>query len=77
MSELLTAALAKLEERLTREANELGIGPMGFGGRTTVLDTKITGMHRLPASYFVSVSYMCWAYRRRKMIVRGEEVEYD
>ena len=55
----------------------MGIGPMGFGGQTTVLDTKITGMHRLPASYFVSVSYMCWAYRRRKMVVNGEEVEYD
>ncbi len=69
--------LAQLEERLTQEANEMGIGPMGFGGQTTVLDTKITGMHRLPASYFVSVSYMCWAYRRRKMTVKGEEVQYD
>jgi fumarate hydratase class I len=69
--------LAKLEERLTSEANQLGIGPMGFGGQTTVIDTKITGLHRLPASYFVSVSYMCWAYRRRKMIVKGDEVLYD
>jgi len=69
--------LAALEERLTQESNELGIGPMGFGGRTTVIDTKITGLHRLPASYFVSVSYMCWAYRRRKMTVKGDEVTYD
>lgn len=69
--------VAALEERLTSEANMLGIGPMGFGGQTTVIDTKITGLHRLPASYFVSVSYMCWAYRRRKMIVKGEEVIYD
>lgn len=69
--------LAALEERLTREANQLGIGPMGFGGQTTVLDTKITGLHRLPASYFVSVSYMCWAYRRRKLTVRGADVTYD
>ena len=69
--------IAKLEERLTDEANQLGIGPMGFGGRTTVLDTKITGMHRLPASYFVTVSYMCWAYRRRKVTIMGKEVEYD
>jgi fumarate hydratase, class I len=69
--------LAALEERLTAESNTLGIGPMGFGGQTTVIDTKITGMHRLPASYFVSVSYMCWAYRRRKMTVMGEEVVYD
>ena len=69
--------LAALEERLTSEANEMGIGPMGFGGQTTVLDTKITGLHRLPASYYVSVSYMCWAYRRRKLTVKGEEVIYD
>ncbi len=69
--------LAALEERLTSEANTLGIGPMGFGGNTTVIDTKIKGMHRLPASFFVSVSYMCWAYRRRKMTVSGETVTYD
>ncbi len=69
--------LAALEERLTEEANQLGIGPMGFGGKTTVIDTKITGLHRLPASYFVTVSYMCWAYRRRKMTVTGDDVTYD
>ncbi|MBI4456143.1 MAG: fumarate hydratase [Acidobacteria bacterium] len=68
--------LAALEKRLTEEANQLGIGPMGFGGKTTVLDTKITGLHRLPASYFVSVSYMCWAYRRRRMTVRSGEISY-
>jgi fumarate hydratase, class I len=69
--------LAELEERLTGEANQLGIGPMGFGGKTTVIDTKITGLSRLPASYFVTISYMCWAYRRRKMTVRGDEIIYD
>ncbi len=69
--------LAKLEERLTDEANQLGIGPMGFGGKTTVLGVKMTGMHRLPASFFVSVSYMCWAHRRRRMTVRGEQVSYE
>ena len=69
--------IAALEERLTSEANELGIGPMGFGGNTTVLDAKITGLHRLPASYFVSISYMCWAYRRRKMTVIGSRVTYE
>jgi fumarate hydratase class I len=69
--------LAALEEQLTEEANQMGIGPMGFGGNTTVIDTKITGLHRLPASYFVSVSYMCWAYRRRKMVVNGENVTYS
>jgi fumarate hydratase class I len=68
--------LASLEERLTHEANQLGIGPMGFGGSTTVLGTRIVGLHRLPASYFVSVSYMCWAYRRRTMIYSEGVVEY-
>ena len=57
--------LAELEDRLLREANELGIGPMGFGGSTTLLGCKITHRNRVPASFFVSVSYMCWAFRRQ------------
>jgi fumarate hydratase class I len=69
--------LAELEQRISEEANQLGIGPMGFGGNTTVLGTKITGLHRLPASYFVSISYMCWAYRRRRMSVQDDEVRYE
>jgi len=69
--------LAKLEKRLTEEANQLGIGPMGFGGKTTVLATKIITVHRLPACYFVSISYMCWAYRRRRMTIRGSEIQYS
>ncbi|HEY5271424.1 MAG TPA: fumarate hydratase [Anaerolineales bacterium] len=69
--------LAELEDRLTAEANTLGIGPMGFGGQTTVIDTKITGLSRLPASYYVTISYMCWAYRRRKMTVKADQVSYD
>jgi fumarate hydratase class I len=69
--------LAALEKRLTDESNQLGIGPMGFGGQTTVLGTKITTTHRLPASYFVSVSYMCWAYRRRRMTIDGDLITYQ
>lgn len=69
--------LADLESRLTDEANQLGIGPMGFGGKTTVLGTKIKGLHRLPASYFVSVSYMCWAYRRRRMTYQNGEANFS
>ncbi len=69
--------LAALEERLTGEANQLGIGPMGFGGNTTVLGTKIASLNRLPASYFVSVSYMCWAYRRRRMSLKDGVVSYS
>ena len=69
--------LAALEERITQEANQLGIGPMGFGGKATVLGTKITSTYRLPASFFVTVSYMCWAYRRRKMVITGDLVSYS
>lgn len=63
--------LAALESRLTEECNELGIGPMGFGGKATVLGTKIVSTYRLPASFFVTMSYMCWAYRHRKLVIRN------
>jgi fumarate hydratase class I len=69
-------SLAQLEERLMEETNELGIGPMGFGGKTTVLGVKIGTLHRLPASFFVSIAYMCWANRRASMRVIGEEITY-
>ena len=71
------SALAELESRVTEEANLLEIGPMGFGGETTVVDIKITSTYRLPASYFVTVSYMCWAYRRRKMTISGDAVAFE
>jgi fumarate hydratase class I len=66
--------LEKLEKEVTSEANALGIGPMGFGGKTTLLATKIGVLNRVPASFFVSVSYMCWAYRRQgaKLGARGD-----
>jgi fumarate hydratase class I len=57
--------LNKLEQDIVETSNKLGIGPMGFGGKTTLLGTKIGVLNRLPASFFVSVSYMCWAYRRQ------------
>ncbi len=69
--------LAELEEKITRQANQLDIGPMGFRGKTTVLGTKVKNLHRLPACYFVSIAYMCWAFRRRRMIYQSGEVEYQ
>ena len=69
--------LADLEETIYEEGNELGIGPMGFGGKTTLLGVKIGSLHRVPASYFVSIAYMCWANRRASMDVTfdNENVE--
>jgi len=65
-------ALADLESRILEEANALGIGPMGFGGRTTVLGVKIAAAARHPASYFVTMAYGCWALRRWSVKVDGE-----
>jgi fumarate hydratase class I len=58
------ATLDALETKLTEELNTLGIGPMGYGGRTTILDVFIEELWRHPASFFVSISYMCWSSRR-------------
>ena len=56
--------LAKLEAEIMDEANRLGVGPMGFGGKSSLIGCKITAANRLPASFFVSVAYDCWAFRR-------------
>ncbi|MCP5522740.1 MAG: fumarate hydratase [Verrucomicrobiales bacterium] len=64
--------LDALERDVVKTANELGIGPMGFGGTTTLLGTKIGAINRVPASYFVSVSYMCWAFRRHGAVLAAD-----
>jgi fumarate hydratase class I len=70
--------LAALEARILDEANQLDIGPMGFGGKLTVGSCKIGARNRLPASFFVTIAYMCWAYRRRGVVLdtEGEVVEW-
>ena len=62
--------IVKLEKRLLNEANELGIGPMGLGGKTTLLGVKIAARPRVPASFFVTIAYMCWACRRKTATFR-------
>jgi fumarate hydratase class I len=71
-------ALAALEKDIVVSANKMGIGPMGFGGASTLLGCKIGALNRLPASYFVSISYMCWAYRRQGFVLNdsGKVVEW-
>ena len=56
--------LAKLEAEIMEEANRLGVGAMGFGGKASLIGCKIVAANRLPASFFVSVAYDCWAFRR-------------
>jgi len=58
------ARLAALEDSIMEEANRLSVGPMGFSGRTSLIGCKIGALNRLPASFFVSVAYDCWAFRR-------------
>jgi fumarate hydratase class I len=56
--------LAAIEDAVMDAANQLTVGPMGFGGRTSLIGCKIGVLNRLPASFFVSIAYDCWAFRR-------------
>ena len=56
--------LAAIESAVMDEANRLSVGPMGFSGKTSLIGCKIGALNRLPASFFVSVAYDCWAFRR-------------
>ncbi|MFA4918992.1 MAG: fumarate hydratase [Thermodesulfovibrionales bacterium] len=69
------ATLAKLEKRILDDVNRLGIGPIGFGGKTTALAVKIGACHRHPASYFVDVSINCWASRRAVITFKIKNIE--
>ncbi len=62
-------AMDAFEKEMTRDLNTLGVGPMGYGGNTTVLGVLVEEMYRHPASFFVSISYMCWSSRRRVMTI--------
>ncbi len=69
--------LDAMEKQLREEINTLGIGPMGFGGKTTVFCVKMAQLHRLPASFFVSIAYMCWADRRKMMTIKDGNVAIE
>ena len=64
--------LAKLEADVMEQANKLGVGAMGFGGSSSLIGCKITAANRLPASFFVSVAYDCWAFRRLGVLLDAE-----
>ena len=69
--------LAKLEQELREAANSTGIGPMGLGGKITVLDVKVDYAYRHPASYPVAVVAQCWAARRASARIYSDgKVEY-
>ena len=64
--------IASLEKQLITRLNKLGIGPMGLGGKTTVLDVHIETAYRHPASFPVGVVVQCWANRRAHMTLHAE-----
>jgi fumarate hydratase, class I len=64
--------LAALESSIMGEVNKLGIGAMGFGGRVSLIGCKVGALNRLPASFFVSVAYDCWAYRRLGVVIDAQ-----
>ncbi|MEP6757008.1 MAG: FumA C-terminus/TtdB family hydratase beta subunit [Chthonomonadales bacterium] len=69
--------LREMEEKVMANADSLGIGTMGFGGAVTLLGCKIGAINRLPASFFVSVAYNCWAYRRLGVRINPETGEIN
>ncbi len=64
--------LANLEQEIMEQANQLGVGAMGFGGSTSLIGCKIAAANRLPASFFVTVAYDCWAFRRLGVLLDAE-----
>lgn len=64
--------LAELEASIMSQVNTLEIGPMGFGGKVTLIGCKVGALNRLPASFFVSVAYNCWAFRRLGVLLNAE-----
>jgi fumarate hydratase class I len=69
--------LASLETSIMEEANRLTVGPMGFSGQTSLIGCKIGALNRLPASFFVSVAYDCWAFRRLGVILDAKTGAID
>ena len=69
--------LAELEASIMATVNDLDIGTMGFGGRVTLIGCKIGALNRLPASFFVSVAYDCWAFRRLGVVLNASTGAID
>jgi len=69
--------IAKLEKEILEAVNMTGIGPMGLGGKTTVLGVHIDYAFRHPASFPAAVAFNCWAARRASARIGADgTVEY-
>jgi fumarate hydratase subunit alpha len=70
--------LAKLEQEILEAANMTGIGPMGLGGKTTVLGVHVDYAYRHPASYPAAIAFSCWADRHASARISAEgKIEYS
>lgn len=70
--------LARLEHELLQAVNLTGIGPMGLGGKTTVLGIHLDYAFRHPASFPVAVAFSCWADRHASAKISSNcQVEYS
>jgi fumarate hydratase subunit alpha len=69
--------IAKLEKEIFEAVNMTGIGPMGLGGKTTVLGVHVDYAFRHPASFPAAVAFNCWAARRASARINADgTVEY-
>jgi fumarate hydratase subunit alpha len=69
--------IAALEKEIFEAANMTGIGPMGLGGKTTVLGVHVDFAYRHPASFPAAVAFNCWAARRASARINADgTVEY-
>jgi fumarate hydratase subunit alpha len=57
---------AELEREILRRVNNLGIGPMGYGGRTTALAVHVEVFPAHIASMPVAVNMQCWCARHKE-----------
>lgn len=69
--------LARMEREITNAANKLDIGPMGLGGRTTVLGVRIAKAACHTASLPVAINFQCWAARRASARLAGDHLRVE
>jgi len=66
--------IANVEREIVKKVNELGIGPMGLGGRWTVFNARIEWACRHPATFLIGIVFNCWALRRAFLEVKDNNI---
>ena len=61
--------VASLEKELLQKVNELGIGPMGYGGRTTALAVNVEVFPSHIASLPLAINITCHSSRHKEAII--------